>query len=309
MLNKKVIIIVLSKNSRHLLPDCLSGIERQSYPKKFYKTIVVDEKSIDSSVGYVKDNFPEIKVIVNNAKLGDCAAFNQGYFFAQKYNSEYLVLLRAEVSLNSFWLGDMISLLEKKKKAGIAGSKILDKKNKTLQSLGGTVNVAGISYPNRITKSQTPFKVDYAPIGACVIKMSAIKKTGLFDEKFFDLGDVDLGWRMRLAGYEILIDPNSVAHCHLNEGKDKAKYFHLEKNRIMMLLQNYRIITLILLLPLTIFIEFCMFIDSFAHGYFWQKKKSYLWIISRLVFILGRRINVQFNTRKIGDLQIIRVKS
>jgi len=314
MFNKKVTIIITSNNSRHNLPDCLTSIIDQDYPKNLTQIIVIDNNSIDSSVGYVRERFPKIKIILNNKKVSESNVYNQGYFLTQKNKSDYLAIVDAATILEKNWLSRLIALLEKGKKLGMAGSKnLIYPEKKVIHSLGGSINIVGVSYLNNCGikndfSSGESMKVDFVPKEACVIKMSVINKIGFLNRSFHGAEMADLGWRMKLAGYKSIIDSSVVAHYRQEHNKNKNEFFHSEKNRLMMLLQNYKVISLLMLLPLLIFVEIGMIINSIAHKYLGQKLKSYLWILLHLSSIISNRINIQFNIRKIGDLAVLNFK-
>ncbi|MFA6422436.1 MAG: glycosyltransferase family 2 protein [Candidatus Buchananbacteria bacterium] len=308
----KVTICILSCNSRHNLPGSLVGVYDQNYPKNLIKVIVVDNNSLDSSVGYVKESYPEVKIISNNSKLGSATLANQALFLAEKNDSEFLVIIKAETILEKNWLNRMVQLL-KNKKVGAASSKILmSPENKLIYALGGKIDFAGqgcflYHKKHNSLKNTNIFESDFAPKEASIYKMETLKKVGFFDNGFHNyFEDMELGWRLRLAGYKIIIDPLAVAYYKPAYADDDDQLFYQENNRAMMIFQNYRIITIILLLPLFIFLEFGFIVGSIAQKGFKQKIKSYLWILAHLAPIISKRIRVQFHLRKVGDLEILK---
>ena len=75
-----------------------------------------------------------------------------------------------------------------------------------------------------------------------------------WNELFIYADDSDLGWRMRLAGYENrLVAASRVTHDHRFwvDGLEAAgkKLLYLERNRYLLLLAYFKVPTLILLLP------------------------------------------------------------
>jgi len=312
MFASKVTICIFSRNSRHNLPGCLSGVLNLDFDQRRISLIIIDDNSSDSSVGYVKEAYPQIKVIQNNREVGLAVMADQGYFLAQKNNSDYIVFLDAEVILEKYWLRRMLDILKDKKVAGASSKILIYPKNKKVHSLGGEIGPIGLSHLKNFDKednfySHGPFQVGFVPKEACIIKMSVIGKVGLYNGKYSEyFVDADFGWRCRLAGYKFMIDPIAVAYIRSENARPQNYYFQREKSRLLMLLINYRIATLILLLPLFIFTEFGLIIEAIATGKFWQKMKAYFWILLHLPAILEDRINVQFRLRKVGDLEILK---
>ena len=59
--NSKVSIIVVNWNGQRFLKDCLSALLSQSYAN--CEIILVDNGSSDNSVRFVRENFPEVKIV------------------------------------------------------------------------------------------------------------------------------------------------------------------------------------------------------------------------------------------------------
>ena len=89
-INKKVTIVIVSYNGRKDLPECLESLEHQDYPRSLVKIIVVDNNSKDSTIGWLKEVYPNVKVVINQKNIGFAKANNQGYLLAKKQQSDYL---------------------------------------------------------------------------------------------------------------------------------------------------------------------------------------------------------------------------
>ena len=62
--------------------------------------------------------------------------------------------------------------------------------------------------------------------------------------------DVDLCWRVRLAGWTVMFCPDAVVWHEYEFDKGTMKWYWLERNRLWTVLSNYSAITLVLLAPL-----------------------------------------------------------
>lgn len=309
---KKIIIIIVTHNGRHYLSDCLASLKHQNYPKELVEIIIVDNHSTDSTVGYIKEVYPQIKVIANQKNLGFAEANNQGYFLAQKSGAHYLALLNQDTIVEKNWLSRLVKLAESDENIAAVQPKILlyPEKDK-INSFGNSIHFLGLAYCNHYREQDRrgvtePFKIPYASGAAVLIRMSALEKTGFFDERLFVYHeDVDLGWRLRLAGYKILFDPLAVVYHKYTYSKAKYKFYYMERNRWVVLLQNYRLATILLILPALILMELGIILFSLKNGWFKEKIKGYAWLIAHWPSILSHRINVRFNLRKIKDRQIL----
>ncbi|NCN07273.1 glycosyltransferase family 2 protein [Candidatus Falkowbacteria bacterium] len=312
-MNKKITIIIVTHNSRHYLPDCFDSLKRQDYPNNLVKIVVIDNNSTDSTVGYIKEKMPAVKLITNRQNMGFATANNQGYYLAKKNNSDYIVLLNQDTIVEKNWLSHMVKIAEKDQQiAAVQPKLLLHPDTNKINSFGNSVHYLGFAFCNYYKCKDNLGIADYFdipyPSGAAVlIKMSALEQTGLFDNKLFMYHeDVDLGWRLRLAGYRVVLDPLSVVYHKYSYSKAKYKFYYMDRNRFIVLLQNYRLLTILLILPMLIFMELGILFFSIKNGWFKEKLKGYGWIILHLPSILMERINVQFKIRKVKDREVIK---
>ncbi|MDO8611140.1 MAG: hypothetical protein Q7R95_11495, partial [bacterium] len=80
-----------------------------------------------------------------------------------------------------------------------------------------------------------------------------------------------------------------------NFKRHSFKMYHSEKNRLMILLENYELKTLLILSPILIMNELLLIIYSIISGWFRSKMKSYNYIISHYLLIIRRRKIIQKN--------------
>lgn len=310
--NKKVAIVIAVKNGRHYLPECLASIKSQSYLSSLIRVVLIDNGSSDSSVQYIKDSYPEYKLIVNTRNTGFTHANNQGYFLAQKLKADYIFLLNQDTIMEKNCLARLVDLAEENKKIAAVQPKLLLHPQKHLiNSFGNSIQYLGFAYcdhyrqPDNL-KDTEPMELPYASGAALLLKMPALKKTGLFDESLFAYHeDVDLGWNLRLLGYQVMLDPLAVVWHKYTFSKAKYKYYYLERNRLKVILQNYKLATLLVFLPALLAMEIGILAYSVKGGWMAEKLKGYLWLIVHLPSILWRRYNIQMKFRKVTDREIL----
>src|SRR5258708_24602708 len=71
-----VSVIVVNYNGPHLLGRCLDSLRNQTYPS--VELIVVDNLSVDGSVDFLRETYPEVRVIVQKHNLGFAGGCNVG---------------------------------------------------------------------------------------------------------------------------------------------------------------------------------------------------------------------------------------
>jgi hypothetical protein len=148
-----------------------------------------------------------------------------------------------------------------------------------------------------------------------LVKREVLAKIGSFDENFHSFGDfcfssledVDLSWRALLAGYKILFEPSSLLfHKYVHKPVGLVKYYCLECGRYYLLLKNYRLSTLVVLIPALMFSELMSWIFVTSKGKLFIKKKIsiYSWFTRNLFRVIRQRASVH-KIRLLDDFQIM----
>ncbi len=310
-MNKKITIVIVTYNARQYLPECLSSVYHQNYPKNLVKIVVIDNDSSDNTIEYLKSNYPEIKVIANRHNAGFAKANNQGWFLAEKNGSDCLALLNQDTIVEPNWLLRMSKILEHDEKVAIVQPKLLLYPEKDLiNSFGNSIHFLGFAFCNKYREKNnqsitTPFELPYASGAACLIRMSALEKIGLFNSDLFMYHeDVDLGWRARLAGYKVMLDPLAVVWHKYNYSKAKYKFYYMDRNRFIVMFANYRLATVIVFLPVLVVMELGIFLFSIKNGWFKEKIKGYGWLWANMKKVVERKLNSS-EIRKVSDRKIL----
>jgi len=260
-----VSIVILNYNGRKnlgkLLDSCLSSVLKTDYPN--FEVLFIDNGSTDGSIQYIRDRFGQnkkLRVIPLDKNYG----YAKGNNLASKYadiNSGYFVFLSTDVKISSAWLREMVNLIEKVNKLGLhevaaISSLVFDVLNDSL------IDELYIRYPHGTfyipRKSEpslkNPIEIDFPTGEAFLIKKEAFKYVGGFDDNYFlYYDDVDLGWRLRLLGYKILLNPSvKVLHFRSSTVKGEVKrrkiLYFCERNRLITCIKNLGKLSLVALL-------------------------------------------------------------
>ena len=215
----KISIIIVSFNTKHLIDRCFESV-KNSVGNLDYEIIVVDNMSKDGSYDYIREKYPEVKLIQSGGNIGFAAANNLGYKSAE---GEYIILLNSDAFMVEDGLKKAAEKMEKDKTIGLAGVKLIGEKGEwqpSARSFPGIftefVTISGLS--NKYPKSKLFGKVDmtycdqnrdifcdWVPGAFSIIRREAIEKAGFFDERFFlYYEEVDLCKRIKEAGYKIV---------------------------------------------------------------------------------------------------------
>lgn len=239
-----VSVIIVNWNGLEHLRTCIPAVVAQDYPN--FEVIVVDNGSSDGSVAWVRSNFPQVRLVCNDANLGFAAGNNQGF---QIMRGVYAALLNNDARPERGWLRALVRAAQSGKRVGMVASRVLlAHRPDLLDSAGIEVDVLGIAW-NRgfgTPVSQDPMeRVEiFGPAGSAALYLKAmLDEIGFFDERYFAYyEDVELAWRARRAGWRCLYAPDAiVVHQHSATGRSGSafKSYHLSRNRIWTLIRHY----------------------------------------------------------------------
>lgn len=318
----RVAILILNYNSRPFLEDCLTSLFEQTY--KNFEIFLIDNSSTDGSLGLVKEKFPNLQTIENPQNYGFGRGFNEGIKFVLN-DFEYIGILNPDIRADKRWLEESVSTLKVHSNAQICSSLSVDWEGRFIDGAGGRIInfLGGIfgGYLGGISMQDIPlenknhdFKVFFGIATAIVAKADTFNKFGFFDESYFMyFEDIDFSWRVLLAGGEIWCNPKSIVY-HYGHGSKMQKEIQLkilsatETNLLATYLKNLSFTTLILVLPLLLFIRI---IISFLYLFIspkitYSKLKGVTLFLLRL--FLGKytkqRVLIQ-KLRKINDRQLL----
>ena len=285
-----VSIVIPNYNGRHLLDDCLSSLLNQKYPK--IEIILVDNGSSDNSVSYVKNNFPQVKILPLGHNFGFAAGCNAGIRVA---SGKYLLVINNDTWSSPDLIDELVNTMESNLQIGMVAPKILNFFNrKEIDSIGVGIFFDGTSKGNlRFKIDNGSFDISHeilCPSGcAAFYKMEMFNDIGLFDEDFFAYcEDTDLGLRGQLAGWKGYYNPKAIVY-HKYSGTAKPfsdkKVYCVERNRIWLLFKNFPFF-LIFLSPFFTFFRYSIgFITAFkSEGSVSNYIKNYS--AKRLVFTI-----------------------
>lgn len=239
-------VVILNWNGEALLREFLPSLI--SYTPNA-ELIVADNGSSDASLEVLANEFPSIRVI----------ALDQNYGFAKGYNmalkqveADNYILLNSDVMVTPSWLEGLVKCLESDSKIAACQGKLkkygAEDTFEYAGAAGGLLDRFCYPYCRGRVKGHvekdlgqynTPCRIFWAS-GACLaVKSSAFWAVGGFDESFFaHMEEIDLCWRLQLAGYTVAYTPESevyhVGGASLSEGSPFKLYLNFRNNRKMM---------------------------------------------------------------------------
>lgn len=272
---KKLSIIIVNYNCCYYLNKCLESIYKYSsysLNKNEYQILVVDNASEDDSVNILKSNFPEVKVMVNDRNLGFSAANNIGI---KNSFSEYILLINSDCEVYKDSIAGLISFMDNNREVGITGPKILNSDGSvqlscrrfpsffdaTMHSIIGSFkpdNPFSRRYKLADVSREKPSSVDWVSGSCMMVRRTALKDTGLMDEKYFMyVEDTDICFQMWKHSWKVYYYPLSSVLHHWGKSTEKAginSNVLMQKSAAYFFWKNYKNSWKILFYPLILFV-------------------------------------------------------
>jgi GT2 family glycosyltransferase len=243
----KVAVVILNWNGRKFLEQFLPSVIASTYSNS--EVIVADNGSEDDSISFLQQSYPAIRII----RLAQNYGFAKGYNEALKLvTADYYVILNSDVEVPPGWIQPMVELLEKDASIAACQPKILSYNNKKLfeyaGGAGGWLDQYGYPFAKgrvfdiceedhgQYDRAEPVF---WASGAALFIRAPVFHAMKGFDEYFFaHQEEIDLCWRIQLAGYSIYSCPASVVYHvgggTLPRGNSKKTYLNFRNNHIML---------------------------------------------------------------------------
>ncbi|HTK04124.1 MAG TPA: glycosyltransferase family 2 protein [Candidatus Eisenbacteria bacterium] len=311
----RVAVVIVTYNSARFIPDCLGSLSRIEKGGLETDVIVIDNGSTDASVEMLKA-YPFAEVVPTGKNLGFAGGNNLGIRMALDRGCEYVYLLNHDTEATPRFLVEAVAMAETDPKIGAAQSLLLLSPDKELvNSTGNAIHFLGFGYCMDYRRRADSLKFEgrkeiaYASGAGVLLRASALKKVGLFDEELFLYHeDLDLGWRLRLAGYVNVLAPKSVVHHKYEFSRSISKYYYMERNRYVVHVKNLRWWTLLVLAPWLALSELGLLAVSFRSGWWKEKRKVYGYFLKPAAWrhmMAGRKETAKLRT--VGDREIVRL--
>lgn len=243
-------IIIVVHNGRPYLEGCLHSLRRALLPDT--EVIIVDNGSVDGSAELVRTLMPEARLMVNSTNQGFAVACCQGAEMAQ---GEVLVFLNQDTRVEPDWLGTLLDGFRDPSVALVTSTVLGMDAPEQIQSCGQNVHYTGMVFERGFgqPKDAFPSPTDVAAVSGAsfAIRRKVWEELGGFTKIFYMYyEETDLSWRAQRAGYRCRHMPASVVyHAGRIDWPSPVALYCSFRNRTLMLLANWKWITLLLLMP------------------------------------------------------------
>lgn len=314
--HRRAALIIVNYNGAQYLSDLFFSLAQMDFPKDECDIFFVDNGSRDGSLEWARAHAHELGrrviFIENKKNMGFAGGNNQALREVLKNNQyEFCALLNADTAVEPDWLLALVAAAKSDSSIGAAQSLILLHRRKdAINTDGNKLHYLGFGWsgnylqPNRVYENQRA-PIGYASGAAVLYSVDGLRSVGLFDEKLFMYHeDLELSWRMRLAGYSVVLAPQSRVYHKYEFSRNPKKWFLVERNRLAVCCMLYKKRTLVLLFPAFLCAEIGIILYSIIDGWFLMKLRSYGAFILLLPHIARARARTR-RLRRVSDREIL----
>ena len=122
MADPRATVVIVNYNGAHLLPACLAGLRAQDLPPEEFRTVVVDNASVDGSLELLARDYPWVEVIASPTNTGFAGGNNLAL---RRLGTEYAVLLNNDAIPEPGWLRAMLAALDADSRLAAVGGKVV----------------------------------------------------------------------------------------------------------------------------------------------------------------------------------------
>lgn len=312
-------IVILNYNGRRFLNECLGSVLRGSYPNQ--QVYLLDNASTEDDVDYVAKHFPNVKIIRNLLNNGYCAAYNLAFSVC---TGKYIVFLNNDVTVAPDWVDHMVALAESDAEIAALQPKIVSYFNEHqfeyAGASGGLMDKYG--YPflrGRVFDSieddngqyNDSIEVFWTSGAAMFIKRECLYESGTLDETIVHhMDEIDLCWRLRMAGYKLKVQPLSVIR-HIGgatiQTHSYKKVYWNHRNSLYIMLKNYGLANMLTKVPVHIALDWVAIMQALVTFNFTTVRgvlAAHVWLVLNVFLIFRKRQEVQ-QKRKLSDSIIL----
>jgi N-acetylglucosaminyl-diphospho-decaprenol L-rhamnosyltransferase len=238
--NPELSVIILNYKTRGLLRQCLRGISN-SGDIISKQIIVVDNASNDGTVEMLEEEFPEVILVASPYNRGFGGGMNLGL---KKSTGRYAIVLNPDVAIMDKPFDRLVQFMDQHPRVGLAGPKLLNP--------DGSVQYSCYRFPKWYTPilRRSPLgslptfrnhlrkylmkdfshtenqEVDWLLGAFLIVRATALKQVGFFDERFFlYFEDIDWCRRFWVNNWEVCyVADVEVVHYHKRESAEIAGF-------------------------------------------------------------------------------------
>ena len=293
-----VAVVIVCHDSAEALPETIGALIEQLRPGD--ELVVVDNASSDGSAALARSLAPSASVVETGANLGFAGGCHAG---AEASSAPLLLFLNPDAVPASGCVDALRACAFTQPSWGAWQAVVTMHGGTHVNTAGNFVHFLGFGWSGSLdapieSVAGRPTEVGFASGAALVVRRAAWDAAGGFDPRYFMYGeDLDLSLRLRLAGWELGVEPAARVDHDYTFTKGDYKWFYLERNRWWTLVGVYPGVLLAALLPALLLFEVVLLVAAWRGGWLRAKLRSQAAVVRELPAMLDRRRTIQATRR------------
>jgi GT2 family glycosyltransferase len=257
-----VAIVLVTYYDTRYLERLYASIESQRYPRERVRLIVVENGPARAAARWFAERAPGARVIVPGDNTGYAGGNALGMREALEAGADYIAIVTQDTYLEPAWLEALVAVAQARPDVGAVQPKILRRDaagGVVIHTRGNELHFLGVGFvggDGEPDRALAVTSIAYASGAGVLYRGRALRAVGVFDPALFMYHeDTDLGWRMRLAGWDVMLAPEAVMYHDYDFTRSARKFYFVERNRLVNVLTHYHAATLALLAPALLLFE------------------------------------------------------
>ena len=305
-----VTVIIVNFNGGDILLKTLAALQHQTLQAQ--RVMVVDNLSTDASIDNAARLFPQFEYI----RLSENTGFAAGNNYAiKRCTTELVALLNPDAFPEPEWLAELVNAAYHYPQAASFGScQLIDSQNDMIDGVEDVCHISGLVWRGGHGRPRSPrdgvAREIFSPCAAAALyRRDAVHDVGGFDEDFFCyVEDVDLGFRLRLMGWQSRYVPSAVVR-HVGSATTGGAHsdfsvYHGHRNLIWMYVKNMPGVLLWWLLPLHVMMNLVSILAFVFKGKGKTIGRAKLDALAGLPKVWRKRTMIQ-NSRNVSWLAVL----
>jgi len=317
----RIALVTVIYRCAKYMPGYFQSLAEVDYPRDRLELHLVDNGPGDGTlvaaraeIDRLGAKLPPVKIHEPGKNVGFAVGNNLALRAAIERGADYCYLLNPDATFEATALKEAVRVATQTERVGSVQSLlVLGDHPDVVNTSGNHIHFLGFGYVGGYQTPRASVSSDSRDIafssGASVLLPTAVlKEVGLLDETLWLYHeDLDLGWRIRVAGYRNVTAPASVCRHYYEFSRTPPKWYWMERNRWIVVLKNYRLATILLLLPAMVIADVGLLWMAARAGWLSSKLRSFLWFLrpSSWRYLVRSHLAVG-RLRRVPDRELLR---
>ena len=295
-MSASISIVVVAYDAGEALVRCLHSLEDDA--RRGAEVIVVNNGGEGPEIREARE-LTFVHLVTPGSNVGFAAGCNLG---AREATGDVLLFLNPDTVVAAGAVAELARTLDAPL-VGIAMPRLrLLERPELLNSSGNVVHLTGIAWAGGYGEPADAVaderEVAYASGAALAIRRTLFEELGGFTEELFMYQeDLELGWRVRMRGLRIVLNPRADVYHEYEFARHRTKHYLLERNRLVFVLSAYSGRLLAVLSPVLVSAELALLALATREGWARDKVRGWSWCVRNARWLARHRRDVQAGRR------------